>query len=67
MNFDAAYHIAFMAGCFILILLLLKILIYVHAQNNKLRQLEKRVKLIEEAEDKLLKENEKNHGKKSIL
>lgn len=52
MNVDAAYHIAFMAGCFILILLLLRILLYIHKQNDKIHQLEDRVKLIEQVEEK---------------
>lgn len=44
---DTAQSIAVLAGGGLLIVLLLRILMLVHAQTNKVRDLEKRMKLME--------------------
>lgn len=55
---DTAQSIALLAGGCLMVLLLLRILILVHTQVNKVKELEKRMKLMEET---------KTDGKESIL
>lgn len=59
MSVDTAYQISLLVGCFIMTLLLLKILFYVHKQSAAIKQLNERVKLVEAAERDLAKKEEK--------
>ena len=55
---DTVQSIAVLAGGGLLVVLLLRILMLVHAQTNKVKELEQRMKLMEEV---------KTDGKESIL